>query len=1099
MKQILFAVAVIAACQASGLNAFDAAPSSETVHAPFSDNDVKMFQNPPRLYKPGTLVYYLGGNTSNEGVTADLEGIKAGGIEEVLLFHGEMGGHWSKIEDPIPCLSPKWYDLIRHTGKECKRLGLRLSMLNCPGWAMSGGPWVKPENAMRHLAFSRQTYSVLAGQVLPLTIPKPAGSDYRDICVLAFPTPLGEDKIVEPADVTNVSGEGNVPPANGKPSAANWKNLLMQNKALSLPPGTYAFDVHFAEPQIIRTIEFPSIERLNHGFAYEPGVYIKADAVWEDGMSCAANIEFPQSCWQDGANFTVALNEPPQPVKTYRITLTTQHQTNWTRWHFITAAKQNNWEGEAARTLRGHVREADHPKQNPKCYIPFNEITDATQYFDYKTDTLDVSREGLALLNVADKPATANWTLLRIGHVYTGAQNGPAPPEGRGPECDKLDPKGIQLVWDNFIGKLIAKDAPLDGVLEGVHLDSWECGKQTWTEKMPLYFQERNKYDVIKYLPACLGYVINDPEYTSQFLCDWRNTISGLVVKNYYGKFAELAHQHGLTTTFETSGGDVFPADIMEYYKFADVPMTEFWQPKNDNSGYVGSINFKPLKPAASGTRLYGKTRLSAEALTSFTLTWDEHFGMLKDVCDQAFVDGVSHIMFHTYTLHPTTDFLPPGTSFGAGIGTPFLRKQTWWKFMPEFCDYLARCNYMLERGKPVSDILWYLGDEVSHKPNQKIEFAGYKYDYCNPDVLLHRLTAVRSGSSTAVLQTPEGLTYQVLYIPDSVRMRLDTLEKIAEFSKAGVPIIGNAPKNIAGLNGDKKKFDDIVSQIVSQGGFVPLPNAGLSAAINFTKHIEPDLMGSVVWQHRQSKDVHWYFICPKTNECFKGTISVRGEYNAEIWDAVSGETVPLAVRYENDRTRTTFDLDLAHGESCFIVFRKDHGICKVNRNLLINNPVILPEKEIQDWTLTFPQDWGIGEPLMLKKLKPWKDLDVSPEGKAFSGTATYTTKFNSPPQTAGTKTVLDLGQVNMVAEVHINGQKVRTLWCEPYSCDITKFIKDGENDLRIDVTSTWFNRLVYDAGQPEEKRKTWTIAGPSQDAPLKATGLLGPVKITAQ
>jgi hypothetical protein len=60
---------------------------------------------------------------------------------------------------------------------------------------------------------------------------------------------------------------------------------------------------------------------------------------------------------------------------------------------------------------------------------------------------------------------------------------------------------------------------------------------------------------------------------------------------------------------------------------------------------------------------------------------------------------------------------------------------------MPDFNNYLARCTYMLERGKPVSDVLWYLGDELDHKPDQNADFpAGYKYDYCNPDVLLNRL-----------------------------------------------------------------------------------------------------------------------------------------------------------------------------------------------------------------------------------------------------------------------------------------------------------------------------------------------------------------------
>ena len=76
---------------------------------------------------------------------------------------------------------------------------------------------------------------------------------------------------------------------------------------------------------------------------------------------------------------------------------------------------------------------------------------------------------------------------------------------------------------------------------------------------------------------------------------------------------------------------------------------------------------------------------------------------------------------------------LKMSASFGGGIGSPFLQGQTWWPYMKHFSTYLARCSYMLESGRPVADVLWYLGDEISHKPDQEYDFPqGFKYDYCN-------------------------------------------------------------------------------------------------------------------------------------------------------------------------------------------------------------------------------------------------------------------------------------------------------------------------------------------------------------------------------
>ena len=126
-----------------------------------------------------------------------------------------------------------------------------------------------------------------------------------------------------------------------------------------------------------------------------------------------------------------------------------------------------------------------------------------------------------------------------------------------------------------------------------------------------------------------------------------------------------------------------------------------------------------------------------------------------------------------------------------------------------------------------------------------------------------------------------------------------------------------------------------------------------------------------------------------------------------------------------------------------------------------------------------------------------WKDIpSLSTEGKAFSGKAVYHTTFNMDGIADNTRYSLDLGEVEMIAKVTLNGKEVATKWSYPYSMDITPYLQPGENKLDVTVTSTWFNRLAYDAGLPEQERKTWTINGPKEGSPLKDYGLLGPVEI---
>jgi hypothetical protein len=107
------------------------------------------FAEPPHDSRPETWFHLIGGNVAKPGLTADLEAVAGAGLSGIQLFHGQFGGPWPGVTPQIACLSPSWDDMITHTADECRRLGLSFTMQNCPGWAMSGGPWIKPENAMR--------------------------------------------------------------------------------------------------------------------------------------------------------------------------------------------------------------------------------------------------------------------------------------------------------------------------------------------------------------------------------------------------------------------------------------------------------------------------------------------------------------------------------------------------------------------------------------------------------------------------------------------------------------------------------------------------------------------------------------------------------------------------------------------------------------------------------------------------------------------------------------------------------------------------------------------------------------------------------------
>ena len=119
-----------------------------------------------------------------------------------------------------------------------------------------------------------------------------------------------------------------------------------------------------------------------------------------------------------------------------------------------------------------------------------------------------------------------------------------------------------------------------------------------------------------------------------------------------------------------------------------------------------------------------------------------------------------------------------------------------------------------------------------------------------------------------------------------------------------------------------------------------------------------------------------------------------------------------------------------------------------------------------------------------------------TPEAKAFSGTATYETEFDIASIKSGSRMVLDLGRVESIAKITVNGKTFPTAWAPPYNVDVTDALRPGKNHLKVEVTDTWFNRMVYDSGRPEGERRTWAFRRPRKTEPLRDSGLLGPVAL---
>src|SRR5262249_20081244 len=139
------------------------------------------------------------------------------------------------------------------------------------------------------------------------------------------------------------------------------------------------------------------------------------------------------------------------------------------------------------------------------------------------------------------------WAVLRIGYTPTGEENHPAPPEGRGLECDKLSREALDAHWAGQMATVLRAVGPLAGrTLNNALIDSYEVGSQNWTPKFREEFRRRRGYDPLPFLPVVAGNIVDSREVSERFLWDFRRTIADLFADNYYGYFAELCRRNGL-------------------------------------------------------------------------------------------------------------------------------------------------------------------------------------------------------------------------------------------------------------------------------------------------------------------------------------------------------------------------------------------------------------------------------------------------------------------------------------------------------------------------------------------------------------------------
>ena len=1006
------------------------------------------FKDIPSSQPTGVYWYWISGNMSKEGVVKDLQAMKKAGITRAQI--GMIGDGQGAPQGPVRMFTDEWWDILHTMFKTAGELDIEIGLFNCPGWSQSGGPWVKPSQSMRYLGYVKDT---LTGPAKYSASHPVVGENAQEVKVLAYP-------FIEPSSKFVTVGD----PSTAKEIVLTSDKVSTVRSVIINPtstPGATTAELFVKDGGTLKPVEKFLVDRSNNAInvGFDPVAPVVISIPQTAGDYFVLQVDKP------GVIGNVTLSDVPAVERFAEKTFAKMWQTPHPMWD--------------AYMWREQPSDGDALAVNPADVIDISG---------------NMSSDGTLNWNVPD----GKWVVMRSAMLPTGSMDSPAPEEGRGLETDKMSKKHIRAHFDNYLGVILDRIPAADRKsFKIVVEDSYETGGQNWTDDMIEDFKKAYNYDPTPYLPVFSGVVVGSREISDRFLWDVRRLVADEVSYNYVGGLREVSNEHGLTTWLENYGHWGFPGEFLQYGGQSDEIAGEFW-----SFGDLGDIE---NRVASSCGHIYGKKRVWAESFTCGGPDFSQYPGQMKQRGDRFFAEGINASLMHLYIQQP--DDRVPGIN--AWFGNEFNRHNTWFSQMDVFSDYLKRCNYILQQGRYVADVAYFLGEDAPKMTGVRDPEIpdGYSYDFVNAEVLMD--ATVKGGK----LLLRSGMEYSVLVLPKINTMRPELLAKLESLVKEGLTIMGPAPQKSPSLAG-WPKADDKVREIAGRmwqtsddpfATSVPygkgrVYRSGSLEQVFADKGIVPDFQTEdpelpLQFIHLTLADGEIYFVTNQGDSPveFDGMFRVGG-MAPELWNPLTAETRSLP-RFKALTKTTKIPLRLDAFESSFIVFRKGVPAAVKDGE---NYPVETTLAQVSGpWKVEFQEGRGGPEaPVVFNNLSDWTESS-DPKIKYFSGTAIYSSDFKLR-QLPKDPVYIDLGKVMVMAKVKVNGEYAGGVWTAPYRLNITSFLKKGSNTVEVEVVNCWRNRLIGEKSAiPEAERFTFqTSTYLDANSELQSSGLLGPVKI---
>ena len=619
-----------------------------------------------------------------------------------------------------------------------------------------------------------------------------------------------------------------------------------------------------------------------------------------------------------------------------------------------------------------------------------------------------------------------------------------AAPGGEGWVVDHFDRDAVSHYLNRFEQAFAKSGVPYPHTFFN---DSYEVYKANWTPTLFEEFQKRRGYDLRTKLPELLGEVDDG----NQVLCDYRETLSDMLLENFTQQWVSWSHKHGVKVRNQAHGS---PANLLDLYAAVDIPeiegfgLSEFGIKGLRKDPGMTKKNFSDvsmLKYASSAAHVTGKPFTSSETFTWLTEHFRTSLSQMKPDLDLMFTCGVNHVYFHGSCYTPKNDVWP-GWKFYASVD--MSPTNSIWRDAPYLMKYIERCQSFLQLGQPDNDFLVYLPvRDMWHQRGPRNDDAKWesKDRRGGEDLLMqfdiHTMDEKAPQFIKSILAI-DSLGYDCDYISDRqlAKVRIENGMLVTEGGTRYRALI--IPSNTT-IDSRLQKLLAPLSDYVIKG-----ESSEAMAKFGKAEPMKTELGLRAI--RRKTADGWHYFIVNLTPKDIKGDVELAVPFKGATWfNPMNGDIKTASV------IGGKLYIDLKSGESRILQTSSE---AKTAAAVRAQEPEDIEIKG--PWMLSFTEESPrVKGTFRLDTLQTWEGLNDA--AAITMGTGVYTTTFKLSAKQAKKRWSINLGDVRESARVYLNGEFLGCAWAVPYILDCGNALKKGKNELRIEVTNLPANRIA--------------------------------------